>query len=137
MKNKLPLNQIKKMRAVAKKFSLRAHSPYSKACVGAACLTSSGKIFGGCNIENSSYGGTTCAEQVAIFKAASEGQKKITAIYVYTAEGWPPCGICRQVISEFATSDCIVIIGDAKGEDKIKVFFKEILPMAFTPQHLK
>ena len=135
MKNKLLSIQIKKMRSVAKKSSRHAHSPYSKACVGAACLTSSGKIFGGCNIENSSFGGTTCAEQVAIFKAASEGEREITAIYVYTSGGWPPCGICRQIISEFASSDCKVIIGNADGEETIKDFFEEILPMAFTPQH--
>lgn len=130
-------NVIKEMREVAKDFALRAHSPYSHAKVGAAVLTSKNKIFGGCNIENSSYGGTVCAEQVAILKAISEGQKELLLIYIYTTAGWPPCGICRQIMSEFSAKNFKVIIGDSKGKESLFDFKKEILPLAFTPTHLK
>ncbi|HXH32338.1 MAG TPA: cytidine deaminase [Bacteriovoracaceae bacterium] len=114
----------------------RAHSPYSKAKVGAAVETSDGKVFQGCNIENSSFGGTVCAERVAIWKAVSEGQKKMKRIYVYTVDGWPPCGLCLQVMTEFSDSNLEIIIGDGSGKETSKKL-GELLTLAFTPQHLK
>lgn len=123
------------LREKAKEASAKAYSPYSHACVGAAILTSEGKVYTGCNIENSSFGGTVCAERVAIFKAISEKQVKLKKVYVYTKEGWPPCGLCRQVMSEFADSDLEVIIGDEKGKETT-IKFKDLMPLSFTPDHL-
>lgn len=116
----------------------RAYTPYSKFNVGAAILTEDGKVYSGCNIENASYGATNCAERTAIFKAVSEGARTITAVAVvgdlnnYTY----PCGICRQVIVEFALDENIEIIL-AKSEKEYKVVtLKDILPGAFTKKDL-
>src|SRR6476619_3302781 len=103
------------LRALAKDASTRAHSPYSKAKVGSALETADGKIFSGCNVENASFGGTVCAERVAIWKAVSEGHTKMKRIYVYTEAGWPPCGMCLQVMTEFADGNLEVVFGDKNG----------------------
>lgn len=127
--------KIEELRNLAQEFSKRAYAPYSKALVGAAVLAASGKIYGGHNIENSSYGLTTCAEQVAILKAVSEGERKISCVYVYTKDGWPPCGICRQMMSEFKDKSFTIILGDEKGQER-EYSFSEIMPLAFCPEHL-
>ena len=124
------------LRDKALKASTFAHSPYSKAKVGSAVETVDGKVFTGCNIENSSYGGTLCAERVAIFKAVSEGHKEMKRIYVYTHDGWPPCGMCLQVMTEFSGPDLEVTFGDHTGKETTKKL-KELLTHAFTPDHLK
>ncbi len=93
------------LRDMAIKASKMAHSPYSKVEVGAALETSDGLFFSGCNVENSSFGGTVCGERTAIFKAVSEGHKSFKKIYVYTQDGWPPCGFCLQVMTEFSNGD--------------------------------
>ena len=120
MKSKYP-----ELRKLAMQYQKRAYSPYSKIKVGAA-VEAKGELFGGCNIENMSYGGTMCAERVAIFKAVSENHKKISKLYLYTKEGWPPCGLCLQVMSEFMNPDDIVIAGSSKGEQIFK--FKDLMP---------
>lgn len=81
----------------------RAYVPYSQFPVGAALLTSSGKIYTGCNIENAAYPSTCCAERVAIFKAISDGETEFEemAVAADTKRPVPPCGTCRQVMSEF------------------------------------
>lgn len=116
----------------------RAHAPYSNAHIGAAVLMNDGRVFNGCNIENASYGGTVCAERVAIFKAIAEGgDKLIKEILVVsdTESPWPPCGFCRQVIAEFANEKTLVHITNLQG--KIKSFnFTDLFPEAFTPTHL-
>lgn len=116
--------------------STRAHSPYSKAKVGSAVETVDGKIYTGCNIENASFGGTVCAERVAIWKAVSEGHLKMKRIYVYTHEGWPPCGMCLQVMTEFADGDLEVTFGN-KNEKETTKKLKELLTCAFTPEHME
>lgn len=126
---------VQQLRELAKNSSAQAYSPYSNAKVGAAIEMSDGSHYGGCNIENSSYGGTVCAERVAVWKAVSEGHKKISRVYVYTKEGWPPCGLCRQVLSEFSDSETEVIIGDELGNERI-VKLSNLLPEAFGPQFL-
>ena len=123
------------LRSPAREASEKAYSPYSSAKVGCALETASGKIYTGCNVENASYGGTVCAERVAIFKAVSEGELKITRLYVYTKAGWPPCGFCRQVLSEFADAETEIIIGDDKGMERT-ILMKDLLPLSFGPKDL-
>lgn len=124
------------LRELAISASTKAHSPYSHACVGSAIKTQDGSIFFGCNVENSSYGGTVCAERVAIWTAVANGHKRIKEVYVYTKAGWPPCGMCLQVMSEFGDSDLKVTIGNEAGIEHQKTL-KELLPQAFTPDFLK
>ncbi len=115
--------------------SKMAHSPYSKVNVGSALLTESGEIISGCNIENSSFGGTVCAERVAMWKAVSEGNLKWSSIYVYTKEGWSPCGFCRQVMVEFAPKNLKIIIGNEKGVET-EHLLEDLLPLAFSPKDM-
>ena len=113
----------------------RAYVPYSKYPVGAALRTKSGRIFTGVNVENASYPQTMCAERVAIFKAVSEGETEFEVIAVVTNNGGSPCGGCRQVMAEFGL-DAIVLFGNGKGELVKETTVNELLPEAFTPQHL-
>lgn len=123
----------------AKKSREHSYSPYSGHKVGAAIQLKNGKIFSGCNVENSSYGGTICAERTAILKAVSEcGPIQIEAVLVVTdsPEPWPPCGMCRQVIAEFAKPETPIHAANLSGVIKTKKF-GEIFPDAFTPDYLK
>lgn len=113
----------------------RAYVPYSKYPVGAALRTKSGRIFTGVNVENASYPQTMCAERVAIFKAVSEGETDFEVIAVVTNNGGSPCGGCRQVMAEFGL-DAIVLFGNGMGELVKETTVNELLPEAFTPQHL-
>ncbi|MDO5402910.1 MAG: cytidine deaminase [Eubacteriales bacterium] len=110
----------------------RAYAPYSHFCVGAAVLTEKGNIYSGCNIENASFGATNCAERTAIFKAVSEGETVIKAVAIVSGNGkpTPPCGICRQVMSEFMAEDGLVILGIKDAEAKIYML-NELLPERF------
>lgn len=114
-----------------------AYTPYSHFNVGAAVLAEDGKIYTGCNIENASYGATNCAERTAIFKAVSEGNHEIKAIAIVGVEDdyTYPCGICRQVIVEFAAKDIKIILGKSPTEYIVKTM-DEILPGAFTKEDL-
>lgn len=111
-----------------------AYCPYSDYRVGAAVLTEKGNIYTGCNVENSSYGASNCAERTAVFKAVSEGEKSFSAIAVFTDEGNDPpfpCGICRQVLTEFCSPDMPVIIYD--GEKSVYNFtLEELIPFSFS-----
>jgi cytidine deaminase len=102
---------------IARAARKRAHAPYSTFKVGAALRAKSGKIYTGCNVENSTYGLTICAERVAIFKAVSEGERKFTAIAVCadTEKLTPPCGACRQIIWEFC-GDVPVALSNLTGK---------------------
>lgn len=115
-----------------------AYAPYSKFKVGAAVLMENGKIYTGCNIENASYGATNCAERTAIFKAISKGNRKIRAIAIVGTddEYTYPCGICRQVIAEFADENTEIILGKKSLEYTVKTL-AEILPGAFTKEALQ
>ncbi|HBH95516.1 MAG TPA: cytidine deaminase [Ruminococcaceae bacterium] len=110
-----------------------AYCPYSKYRVGAAVMTGSGKVYTGCNIENSSYGASNCGERTAVFNAVSSGERNLTAIAVFTDIGNPPpfpCGICRQVLSEFCGGDTPVIVFD--GEKSVyNLTLEELLPYSF------
>lgn len=112
-----------------------AYVPYSKYAVGAALLTSSGKIYDGVNVENAAYPTSICAERVAVFKAVSEGEREFHAIAVVTANGGTPCGSCRQVISEFGL-DTLVIIADETGKIHQEITIGDLLPGAFRPDDL-
>jgi len=114
----------------------RAYAPYSKYHVGAALRTKTGRLFTGVNVENAAYPHTMCAERVAIFKAVSEGEKEFEVIAVVTDNGGSPCGGCRQVMSEFGL-DTIVLIANGAGELLKEMTVKELLPEAFTQEHLK
>ena len=99
----MPPHDISRLVAAARAARKNAYSPYSGVKIGAAVATSAGRIFSGCNIENSSYGLACCAERTAIFKAVSEGRSDIVAIAVAgdSDEFTRPCGACRQVMVEF------------------------------------
>lgn len=112
----------------------RAYAPYSHFKVGAALRTASGHIYAGCNVENVSFGGTICAERTAIVKAVSEGEREFEAIAVVTQTGVSPCGICRQVMLEFAPT-MTVIIGDTQGNVRV-TSVQELLPDPCTPGRL-
>ena len=120
-----------------------AYVPYSNFKVGAAILADNGKIYTGCNIENASYSPTNCAERTAIFKAVSEGVTKFKKIAVVGGPGGnlenycPPCGVCRQVISEFADEEFELILGTSKNTYAVYNFFEEVLPLSFTAKELK
>ena len=114
----------------------RAYVPYSNYPVGAALRTKTGRIYTGVNVENAAYPQTMCAERVAIFKAISDGEKEFEVISVVTDNGGSPCGGCRQVMAEFAL-DMIVLMADGKGRLVKESTVKELLPEAFTPEHLK
>jgi cytidine deaminase len=121
---------------IAKHVRFAAHAPYSGFHVGAALLTKSGKVFTGCNIENSSYGLTICAERTAIFKAVSEGERDFRAIAVASDDSnfTPPCGACRQVLIDLAGNIDFVMVN---AKMKIKVIpLNSLIPMAFTNKTL-
>lgn len=113
-----------------------SYAPYSNFKVGAALLTEEGKVFTGCNVECASFGGTNCAERTAVFKAVSEGYKNYIAIAVVSASEkfTYPCGICRQVLNEFAPD--IDVILDNQGKMQV-INLKELLPYSFGPVDLK
>lgn len=129
--------EIKELVKLAIEAREKAYVPYSKFKVGAAIEMEDGSVFTGCNIENASYGATNCAERTAIFKAVSEGHtimKKIAIVgdmSTYTA----PCGICRQVIAEFAAKDIEIVLIKNQDEYIVKTL-EEILPGAFTKEDL-
>lgn len=113
----------------------RAHAPYSRFRVGAAILTKSGEVFAGCNVENASFGACICAERNAICQMVAAGAKDPIACVVVTAgRGASPCGICRQVLAEFAKDMHLVLVGiDAKGRAKRRTnSLKKLLPDSFT-----
>jgi cytidine deaminase len=126
-----------KLIKIALDYRNRAYSPYSDFKVGAAVLFESGKIYGGCNIENASFGATNCAERTGIFKGISEGETKIKAIAVVGSleEYTYPCGICRQVIVEFGNEDVKIIIAKNEKEYMVKDM-DDILPGAFKKDSL-
>jgi len=126
-----------KLLAAAVKAAKNSYSPYSHFAVGAAILTKSGNIYLGTNIENVSYGGTVCAERVAVWKAVSEGEREMEAIAVVgpgTKEAYP-CALCRQVLLEFGL-DMLVISGDEQGNYMGERSLRDLVPFPFTPSAL-
>lgn len=114
-----------------------AYVPYSKFKVGAALLGEDGTVYEGCNIENSSYSMTNCAERTAFFKAVSKGIKTFKALAIIGDTEGPisPCGACRQVIAEFCEGSMPVYLTNLKG-DVVETTVAELLPGAFTKEDL-
>lgn len=137
----IPVRELIRSAMEARK---KAYSPYSEYMVGAAVLTNELRIYTGCNIENAAYTPSICAERTAISKAVSEGWRKLKAIAVV---GGPkgdlisqyafPCGVCRQVLREFADVEHFIVIV-AKSENDYKIYgLNELLPESFGPENLK
>ncbi|MGA0332825.1 MAG: cytidine deaminase [Kiritimatiellia bacterium] len=116
----------------------KAYAPYSHYQVGAALiLKDCDEIYSGCNVENASYGATICAERNAVFSAvAARGQIEILELVLVTRQPAPPCGMCLQVLSEFASSETVIYLATPE-----KIFhkhaFKDFLPLQFSPTHLE
>ena len=118
-----------------------SYSPYSKCKVGAALLATSGKVYLGCNVENSSYGPTNCAERTAIFSAICAGEREFTKIAIVGGKDgqvtsmFMPCGVCRQVMAEFCHDDFEVVV--ALSYDDFESFtLKELLPHGFLKKNI-
>jgi cytidine deaminase len=152
-------NTLDLLRAAAYQASHQAYAPYSQAFLG--CAVYAGKqIYAGSNVENASYGATICAERAAIWRAVNDGQRTLDILYLFSAQGWPPCGMCRQVMAEFAGPQFKIILAQpapasSTVQDAPKNFaqiitpaqtitvierillWPQIFPDSFTPQHLK
>ena len=126
----------------ATEMTKRSYVPYSHFHVGAALLDSNGKVWTGCNIENAAYGPSNCAERTAVFKAVSEGARSFEAIAivggpedengkVQIQDFCPPCGVCRQVLSEFCDREVKLILANGNGEQKVFTL-AELLPESFS-----
>ncbi|WP_430785618.1 cytidine deaminase [Virgibacillus flavescens] len=128
-----------KEKLIEKAIKIRANAyvPYSKFPVGAALLTKSGKVYTGCNIENAAYPVSLCAERVAIFKAIADGETEFAelAVAADTERPVPPCGSCRQVMSEFFKPDTTVYLTNLHNQLKV-VTMEELLPFSFQPNDL-
>lgn len=123
-----------KLVEAARQARLRAYAPYSHYQVGAALLVGSGAIFTGCNVENAAYPACICAERVAATRSISEGEHDFVAIAVVTSNGGTPCGVCRQVLNEFAP-DMLVIVADLE-RIIAEYTLVDLLPDGFGPHHL-
>jgi cytidine deaminase len=125
------VSEYESLITAAKSARENAHAAYSNFRVGAGLRANSGRIFGGCNVENATYGLTVCAERVAIFKAISEGERGFDAIAVVTDTDslTPPCGACRQLIWEFC-GDVPVILANLKGKVEV-IQMKQLFPKPF------
>ena len=122
--------------ATAKQARENAHAKFSNFKVGAGLRSASGRIYGGCNVENATYGLTVCAERVAILKAISEGERKFDAIAVVTDTDrlTPPCGACRQLIWEFC-GDIPVVLANHTGKVEV-IRMSQLFPRPFDSSHL-
>ncbi len=120
----------------AKVASARAYAPYSKFHVGAVVVSTSGRQYSACNVENASYGLACCAERNAVFQMVAAGERQIACVVIYTPTDrvTAPCGACRQVINEFGSQSRIVCTCEA--EERIDTTLDQLLPTAFGPHNL-
>ncbi len=116
--------------------SRKAYVPYSGYRVGAVLLAKNGEAFTGCNVENAAYPASICAERTALVKAVSEGQREFKTIVIATKNGGSPCGICRQMLFEFAP-DLRVVCVNFQGEITIDKPLHDLLPHGFGPSSLE
>ena len=110
----------------------RAYAKYSQFAVGAAVLTAEGSVFTGCNVENSSYGLTICAERAAVFAAVAAGQQRLEMMAIATAGVAAPCGACRQVLAEFSAALPILLIDVDRPGTVLETNLQHLLPSAFS-----
>lgn len=122
----------------ARNVRLNAHAPYSRFAVGAALRTASGQVYVGCNVENLAYPQGTCAEAGAIAAMCAAGEREIVEVAVIAdaPEPVPPCGGCRQKLSEFAAADVPVTMATTDGQT-LTMTLGELLPGAFAPHHME
>ena len=122
-----------------------AYTPYSHFAVGAALLASSGRVYTGCNIENAAYSPTNCAERTAVFKAVSEGERSFLKLALVAGNETldaplpalvSPCGVCRQVLAEFAAPDMVLLLAKSEADYEVHTL-GELLPMGFSPKDIK
>jgi cytidine deaminase len=127
----------KDMFATAREMRDRAYAPYSNFAVGAALRGESGRVYGGCNVENAAYPQGVCAEASAISALIAGGDRRITEVLVLAKAGDPvtPCGGCRQKLREFAANDTPIHLCDPGGHIQT-VTLGTLLPMSFGPEHL-
>lgn len=127
----LTASTLSTLRELARQASLRAYAPYSRFHVGAACLTGSGRMYSGANVENASYGLTVCAERNAVFQAVAAGDRDIRVLVLYTPTPvpTPPCGACRQVLCEFGED--IRIVACCEGDATLESTSGALLPERF------
>lgn len=117
---------------------LNAHAPYSGFQVGAAIRGESGTVYVGCNVENVAYPEGTCAEAGAIAAMVAAGETQLTEAYVIAGSPMPvtPCGGCRQKLAEFGAGDVVVTMGTTANETELQMTLSELLPGAFTSEHM-
>lgn len=131
----MPVTSESQLVEAAIQASEHAYMPYSNYRVGAALLTADGQVYGGCNIESVSFTPTVCAERTALFKAVSEGHREFAAIAVVTRDAGSPCGVCRQMMYEFAP-ELRVILADLEGRVHLTTTLDALLPHGFGPSNL-
>lgn len=122
--------------AAARAVRAQAYAPYSQFAVGAALLDEDGRVFSGANVENASYSLTICAERAAVVAAVSQGARRLQAIAIVSITGAPPCGACRQVLSEFADDDFEIFVADTEGTWRV-YRASELWPLMFTKSDLE
>jgi cytidine deaminase len=128
-----------KLVELAKEAMTHAYAPYSGFKVGAALLCADGTVYQGCNIENAAYGPTNCAERTAFFKAVYEGHREFTAIAICGGMGGKisslcsPCGVCRQVMTEFCSPDFLIHMTDSSGAITTMTL-AQLMPLSFSGQ---
>jgi cytidine deaminase len=127
---------LKQLREASIEAAKKAYCPYSHFPVGAAVLAAEGGIFSGCNVENASFGLTSCAERNAIFQAVAGGSQRIVAVAIYTPTPAPtaPCGACRQVINEFGPQ--AEVYSFCNGTEELRISMTKLLKHAFGPHNL-
>ncbi len=133
------LTKTQKKKLIEKAVAIlpNSYAPYSKYPVGAAVLSSNGKVYQGVNIENAAYPSSICAERSAIFNAVSDGERHLIGIAVATRNAGSPCGACRQVMREFGGKDLPVLIVNEQGELVEETSLLELLPRSFGPEDLE
>lgn len=132
----IPAGSRRRLVGAARAAARAAYAPYSRFPVGAAVLAASGKVYSGCNVENASYGLGTCAERNAIASAVAAGERRFKAVVVYTptAAPTPPCGACRQFLSEFGGTTRVLCVCDTRAS--VAGTAASLLPAAFVPADL-
>lgn len=132
---------ITKLCETAVNMRSKSYAPYSDFLVGSALLLEDGSVYTGCNIENSAYGPSVCAERVAVFKAVSEGRKDFAAIAIAGGKRdgelqyCAPCGVCRQVLREFCKPSFKIYLAKS-GSDYKEYTLNDLLPESFGPENL-